>query len=280
MSIVQKSLLSALFLLISYHIFIIVCDPTWSRPLNQNQGNRIKAQRFLLSSDDGATVVAGSSLFASLEPYLPKGKFTSLAFLGLGPGDGLNLLLDSKRRPRSVLIEINKLMRHTTNTMAFSPESTAIASYLPEIREEYCPANLAIPLIYKGLLGLFGRTEVATPSPTREQLNLPHLKLMRENGIKGATSEYASFRTTDLATLASQVQELDRRHIEVVFFEMPVDPKIMNSEPCLKMRKDLQEAFPRHKIIPRPLPVDETWDGEHMIPSAAEKFAQWFASQI
>jgi len=93
----------------------------------------------------------------------------------------------------------------------------------------------------------------------------------------------ANLLNEQLKSLAADVSYLISRGARVVFFEVPVSPKLMELPKAYSIKESVQAAFPRTQFQYIDLPPGSahytTTDGVHLNPQEAVQYTQHFLEQ-
>jgi len=264
-----------LYAIVSPHLAPIVTGA------NQRQGNVIRAQRYLYGSDGSwSSVIVGSSLANKIVATNLPGYY-NLAFDGLGNFDGLNVLVQSKHLPKTVFIEMNEALRRQSSSLSaslFTPGLSQLRAALPFLREDSEPALLLRRVIEarKRDMPLAGTNDMMMNTVVFNS-QLAYLVEL-DSHIPDADVIRQCFDQ-----LSSYVNELNKRGVSIVFFEMPVDTNICQSPRAKAIRAAFYEHFPTNlfRYINQPdCAAYQTSDGMHLPPTQALKYTEYFRSQV
>ena len=233
----------------------------FSVPVVQNQidTNMMRAQNFL--AGDPETVLVGSSLTFRLPTALLEPQVSNIGMVGGSSLTGLAIVDGSGQRPRLVLVETNLLERPLDSTAVQAqlrfPERF-LRRHLRVFRTGYDPANL----LWRGLTYLTHQMDVEpvlTPEAARAFYQEQQL-------FKAQPPEAMGFQR-NLKQTAALVASLQAKGIRVGFFEMPIDPGLMNSPADRMIRRETMAAFPPGRYCWLHLGVPggaHTVDGVHL----------------
>lgn len=242
--------------------------------------NRIKAEGYLYGEGEAPhDVIVGSSLaFRMVADSLGPGTY-NLAVGGLSLQEGLDIIARSKRWPKRVFIETNILFRKYDEGFVKAvtdPVMFAARTHAPMLRERNQPSGLLFGWVKekaKQELGteedlsapLDGNTEVTGKFMLDEQL-------MLYKKIPGGDTT-----ALHLDRLAASVAELEAHGVEVAFFEMPLDTRLMEMPLAEVSRALIQHRFPKHPYL-QPAPEDRyiTTDGLHLRKESARRWSGAF----
>ena len=146
---IWRPVLIFLFLMSFYQVLVSGGVVPASDGSSVNQGNIVKAQRYVYQDDsDLKMVMVGSSLAANLnEKYIGEG-VKSVALGGRSSQTGLEIVKRSNSKPRVVLVEINDTILRKIDAdlldSLYHPIFYWMCKYLPMMREEYRPISVFI----------------------------------------------------------------------------------------------------------------------------------------
>jgi hypothetical protein len=210
----------------------------FSVPVVQNQvdTNMMRAQNFLAGNPQ--TVLVGSSLTFRLPPALLEPQVANIGMVGGSSLTGLAMVDGSGQRPRLVLVEINLLERpldrDAVQAQLRFPERF-LRKHFRVFRTGYDPANL----LWRGLTTLTHQVDadlMVTPQAA-------HAFYLEQQRFKAHPPEITNFRH-NLKQTAALVASLEAKGVHVGFFEMPIDPRLMDSPADTMIRHAVAQAFP------------------------------------
>ena len=290
---IKKALLSFFIIFITYTIIVTyVVNPHKFVSEHQWQDNQIKAQEYLYSNTDSIqNIIVGSSLADRLVVgYLPD--IYNLSMGGLGSFDGLQTITKKGVYPKRVFIEMNKLDRKASTDFTTSlnnPVMTFLRKYFISIRDGKQPMGfIAIPYGEKiTAYGLYlAQTVVHTIAGeiiTREKKGLEEVDMVAKILPRLLEEESHIPNTADLEkdaeNLKHYVDILEKNHVTVVFFEMPIQHQLCGLSKPEAIRKQFYKTFPRDKYQYIDMPDCNdytTTDGLHLDKASAEKYTLLF----
>ena len=277
---IKRSFLVFVLLAAAYALFIHFVDPDWDTTQHLQNGNRIKAEEFLFSPDDPqATVIVGSSLAYRIElDSLPKNTW-NLGFGGLSIYDGLELINRAGRTPGLVLIETNVLFRSPDEGFLdalFEPGLYHARRSVPIMREENQPSGVLYGWIRRSLLKNAGTDR------SEEEEGEPNQVMLQEHRTNYALLPAKEEQEIFMGTLRAGVNELEKRGVKVVFFEIPIHEEL-EEMPLSELGRDLIAThFPDHAFLRIERRKWNTTDGLHLAKREAHVFsgelARWIES--
>ena len=273
----RRTLVGAALLLCAWMALLAVIPP--GQPVAQNQwaANRITAERFLLAADFD-TVLVGSSVTARLPAAELGPQVTNLGMIGVTALSGVELVLARARaqgRARGrVAIETDFLYWHDDRALvadALAPMGRWLRGALPAARTENQPLNVLLRLTKRGADAPAGAS--ADPAPAAATRALREAEIARQ-AVELAKPLPEPDWSDALARLQAMVAELRALGLHVAFYEMPIDPRLMDAPRQLAERAELKRRFPDATWLELPRVADEdTTDGIHLAPAPAARTA-------
>ena len=258
----------------AYAAFVQFAPFTVRAVQNQVDTNMMRAQNFLASAPD--TVLVGSSLTFRLPTALLEPQVSNIGMVGGSSLTGLAIVEGSGQRPRLVLIESNLLERpldrQSVEAQLRFPERF-LRRHLRVFRTGYDPANL----IWHGLTTLTHQTDAdiaLTPQAARAFY-------VEQQQLKSHPPEAGNFQA-HLHQTAALVAALEARGVKIGFFELPIDPGLMNSPADTAIRRDVGRAFPPGRYCWLKLQVPggaHTLDGVHLTAEDSATVARQILAQ-
>ena len=227
------SLLVAFSLLAVYAMFVAFApEPRQKIFQSQDQLNKHVIERFRVDAGSRAVIYVGSSMTARLAPIIDQHCIYNLALTGDSSLTGLRLLTNSSITPKVVYIETNVPQRAANIRLIQQAEA-----WLPinwnVLDTENRPVNRM--LSYLRQLRPVSPTGV---NPTQLKLGLEVQQANYEQLIPLKLLEQ------QLVEIQKQIWALQKKHIEVVLFEMPTHPTLMNMPQALQIREAFRVLFP------------------------------------
>ncbi len=272
-----------------YTLFVSYFAPKgWSASQHQWQVNIVKAQKFIYNENDSfQNVIVGSSLSCRLiMDSIPQ--TYNLSFGGQSIFDGLNILNHVDKLPKNVFIEMNFVLKaedenftSSLNSILYYPKKKLLS-----LRDDKQPIGIIGSKISYRLTGriighakfFFNLTKkkdnnVDDLFPKMLQLQIDYyLKIPSELLIK------ESFRN-----LKVYVSELEKKNINVVFFEMPLNNQLNILPRACLIRKTFYEIFPESKYKYISMPDSEkfvTSDGVHLTGEEAVIYTMYLKEKM
>jgi hypothetical protein len=275
-----------------FYAFIIDTFALKGASQNQNQDNLIKAQNYLFEDFDNASnVIVGTSLSCHLTMDSLV-DFYNLSFNGSSIYDGLNIILKSDNKPKVVYIESNFYLKDLSGVFdeqLFSFYSFYSSKFFPIVRYKNQPIG-----IFNTLFDDFGYLVVQKHNLLTEKIrykfngkaqNTQNDKLF-EDVLKNYTQEYQEKPVQNeldfyLLKIKYFVEKLKKMKVKVIFFEMPINTKLVNLNRPKLLRAALKNKFQNERF----LPFDSTFryqtsDGLHLKNEESVAYTRFFKNNI
>ena len=253
---IKKTLIS-FFVFSTLYAIMVYFYPNKGIGTHQWQENQIKVQRYLYEHTND-TVIVGTSLSARLLPdSFPM--VTSCSFSACVVEDGLRVVLSKKKAPHMVLIESNYFLRPSNGELVNLNTKglmSILRQYLPILREYNSPISL---IGYCFMRGAFA------PSDDVDMARLSNLIEHRitEDDSHFLTKEQVKDR---LDVIIPLIHELEACGTKIVFFEMPLNERMIHLPSNDQTRQVVNKVFPSEKYVHLPIDTTKylTTDGEHL----------------
>ncbi len=284
----KKSVLTALFLFIGYEFAIRSIDTWWSTGQNAPQSSVVRAHDFMYASRSYDNIMVGSSIGNRITSKVPidslPESFYNLSFGGQSIFDGLLILQNMGYKPKRLFIEINVLMRNEDADLQaslFSPIMYPVKKVMHSWRERNQPIGVLarIPVLLNGNPDL----QAAAPISGLERSEDTHKAMLaiQKEGLKNPLPEEAVLG--QINKLKEFVKYFKDQGVQVVLFEVPVDPETCNLGTPTQIRTLVKEAFE-----PMQCPIIEmpdcaeyfTTDGTHLEKISVYKYLRYFQSEL
>jgi len=242
----KKSLLLTVLLLIGHYAIIKLYTPIEPGIANLWDSNLIKAEKFIYDQGiEKDIIIVGSSLAAKLiEDSLPK-RSANLALDGQSIYDGLEILLQLKRKPKLLLIESNVIERKISESFINSlfsvvmyparkktnllrtknkPEYFADLAIEETIVKPVCEKfiNKLLYKIFNPISEYYANREGKPDMALRETM----LEITKEN-IDNIILEKKYEKSVEL--LDKYIAHFSNLGTQIVFFEMPESTELCNN---------------------------------------------------
>ena len=288
---IKKTIIVTFILFAGYSLFVIYLAPKWWYASQYTlQGNIIKAQDYMYGNNDSCeNVIVGSSLSCRLiMDSLPQ--TYNLSFAGLSIYEGLNILTRKQHLPKNVFIEQNEVMRYADKPFISGLNSRILfhlRKSFPVMRADKQPLGVMgeqINIITQGFLWmyrslLFPRNETIRKA-NKKEIYLNMLSLQKDSYSQIPDERLIKERFN---SLNKYIAKLERRGVNFIFFEMPVDSALNYLPTATTIRQTFRNYYPesKYQYIPIPDSVNyETSDGLHLVRSAALSYTVYLKSKI
>ena len=261
---IRKTLISTGLLLVMYSAFILIYQTQIKRTAQTvEQRNVVTAEEFLYEDGEQAdTIIAGSSMSKRLIVDSLSGKYYNLALEGMSPVDGLRLISRMKRAPRLLLVETNtldKLPDEGFINKIEKPVLSWIRKYVPFTRVKYQPIGVLKSLV----------RDTYVPTPVAEPVDTVLItKLVQERlGILNDISPQADNALKNaIENAETYIRALRSKGTRIVFFEIPMDPRLQNTAYYCRIRELIKLRFPAsdYEFVDFPVDSYQTTDGVHL----------------
>ncbi len=257
------------------HACFISFNPSAGMATHQWQDNVIKAQQFMYA-ERSDTVMVGTSLSARIIrdsiPFVQ-----SVSFGGCAVEDGLKIILAKGDFPKYVLVETNLLLREgnaeLVSRMAEGPVPV-IRRWIPSLREQYEPICLFASLMMRSA-GI--NPQAGVSSVNMELLNESINRQLEEDELMPEKEVEAR-----LQAIKSLTGQLETEGTRIVFFEMPVNERLVHLQRYDQVREIMRSEFPASKYVYLPSDTTKylTTDGEHLDYESQQKFSHYFSEVL
>lgn len=282
---VKKSIIVAIILLASYEVILRISVLPWDSSQNDKSANLITAQDYLynfsakeISTD---TVILGTSISRKLITQALGDHFINLSFNAWTAYDGFGVIKSSRSQPACILIETNYLKSTVVQPELagiLEPISYYSAKILKSMRIANQPAGL--------LLG-WGKSRMQTQiealrDKKREDTVLYHLNLrqyIKEMNEKTPDSILAK----RFSILKTMVEEFKKKQTTLIFYEVPIDPELQNTNSMTEFRKYFDLYFPRNEYKHISLPEKNNYvysDGIHLTRGSALAYTLYLKNEL
>ncbi|AQG81176.1 hypothetical protein [Spirosoma montaniterrae] len=278
---IRKAILTTVLLLLLYSTFIHVCQSHIRRTgLTTQQTNTIKAEEFAYETDHQAdTIIVGSSMSNRLLFDGMQSSYCNLSMEGMASIDGLGLIAHMRQHPRLLLVEMNSLDRLPDTTLALhltEPGWALVREYVPLTRLKYQPLGVAKALFrdwYSPPAQAMGAESIDTAFASK--LIAERLHDMMRIPSEGELRE-------KIAKVAEHIRHFQKAGTQVVFFEMPTDPRVRNAALSCRIRHVIEETFPpaAYRYIRYPVTVYQTTDGVHLPQTEGIRYSRYLYQQL
>jgi len=267
---IKKSIICFVVLAV-LHLCFVLANPSMGMATHQWQDNVMKAQQFLYAGKTD-TVMVGTSLSGRIiRDSIPFVK--SVSFGGCSVEDGLKIILSKKDVPKLVLLETNLLLIDGNPELVSRITNGVIPKirhWIPSLREQYEPISLFASLMMNstGINPQAGMAKVDM-NLLNESINrhIAEDRLMPDEWIKRRGE-----------TIKALIAGLESKGTRFVFFEMPVNERLLHLKKNDQMRAFVKKEFPTSKYLYLPSDTFKylTTDGEHLDFEGQQRFSHYF----
>lgn len=267
---IKKSIICFVVLAV-LHLCLVLANPSIGMATHQWQDNVMKAQQFLYAGKSD-TVMVGTSLSGRIiRDSIPFVR--SVSFGGCSVEDGLKIILRKKNVPKLVLVETNLLLIDGNSELVSRITNGVIPMirrWIPSLREQYEPICLFASLMMSST-GINPQAGMA-----KVDMNLLNESINRHIAEDRLMSEeWVKHRGKNIKEL---IAELEGKGTRFVFFEMPVNEKLLHLKKSNQMRAFVKKEFPASKYLYLPSDTSKylTTDGEHLDFEGQQRFSHYF----
>lgn len=270
-----------IFLVITYNAIIVIGRPKIdiTNAPNPYLENSIIAEEYLFEKKDIPVIIAGSSISKTMlnEIIIDDTNFWNLSFTASTPLQSLNLILKGKSNPKIILVEIGwGILNIADNKKQIDnltdPRLYAIKTILPVFRKKYQPVNVINSFANRYILKSrrIDKNQVNEIKPEPAAYKVGFDSYMR-------LSETRPHKQIDsiLREMRRIVTVLEKRKINVIFFETPMDKRLAGTDAISKIKQKALCFFPADHYAWISPPSESgfvTSDGVHLSFASAVKF--------
>lgn len=280
---VTKIIIIFLLLLITYNVFLIICNPKITGFQNQQQKNYSTAQDFIYG-DKTSNIIVGSSLSARLSKSILPSDYYNLSFSGGSVLTGLELIKQTGYIPKRIYVESNFIFRNKSIKMLddlFYPIWWKVKGYIPSLKEKFQPLNVINSknkCYTKPKIKSKKSTNWKRPKNLENIVNSKKFKFMMKQQKKKLNKKLNY--THQLKDLQRLITYFEDKGTIVVFFEMPIEKSLANASKSIQRRNILNDTFKNRWL---PLPTYEkyfTRDGHHLVDYSAWMYTKKFLDDV
>jgi hypothetical protein len=255
---------------------------------SQQEQNVIRGETFVYATQQPRVVVVGSSIANRLKD-LPRDWF-NLSFNGGSAFTGLEIIARSGKSPKVVLIETNMLLLPADEQQLrqlFTPgvyQARRRLAFLAETNKPHLVAQRALierdektASPARPAPGASSPAEPTEPDAAETALSREQYESLSVRRA-GELADAIDAKTLDriVRDLKHHVANLEKRGIEVVFFEMPEHAPFADAPRPTSVRHKLKEAFPedRYAWVPdSDRATYRTTDFVHLTAAGSKRYA-------
>jgi hypothetical protein len=294
MRFIVRVAIGTMAILAAYDLLIAITRPDATPNIDVGTRNTVIAQRYV-DNPVPAAVIVGSSVAARVSPDFLEADalgpaIYDLGMVGRGPATGIEIILRRSQMPRLVFVEMNYYQipsDHSFIEGLFAEPQMTLRRWLPMLRSEYRPIDLAVTLTWKWLRQLTGLrptptvTEVATgpvaPEPEDDGPGLSsRLALMEATRDEPPSASAMAEFDAMLDEIAKMIDELRMQHVRVVLVRFPMHPLVeaMRAVEFQLERAQARFASPTYEWMPVvEASTYRTTDGVHLTRPSATRMA-------
>jgi hypothetical protein len=254
-----------------------------SKSISQWEDNDRLIDDYLFENNKCKTLIVGSSMAyrMSIKQNSYKDSVFNLSLGGLGIYDGLEVIKQSGRIPKLILIESNVIYREERNNYAasfFMPGLYYLKENFKGLRQEYRPITFA-QYLYYGISNILRRFTIdkgktLIPNNVKVPINNAASQVKCKNLEKLLQNYSNVLHTTDWTKiekkLSRYISYFSQKGSEIVFFEMPTEKKLLQSELNTHIQNLVQTNWPSFTFIHAGHMY--TTDGLHLSPDVAKQY--------
>lgn len=280
---IRKTILVFAVLFAVYTV-ILMLNPKFSVGQHQWQDNVIKGEKYIYNkTDSNYNVITGSSLACRIRTNKLT-NFYNLSFAGQSVFDGLEIIKNSKILPKTIFIETNIIFvapnKEFTSSL-FSPLSLIAKQYCISLRSDKQPLAFIFPEVQRILKGGgSANTAEINATATDTKLFTKMLSMQISNYSKIPDSVLAN---RQLNLLIDYVNYFKSKDVKIVFFEMPLNPVLVELPLAKFIRNKFNEHFPTSQYSYIKLPDCSkyvTTDGLHLNDQEALIYTAYFKEEL
>lgn len=291
---IKKSIIFTIFLLICWGGFIKY--KPFSLSQHQWQDNIISAEKFIFDTDSIDNLIVGSSLARRLQmDSLPN--FYNLSLGGQSIFDGLNILKNKKNLPKNVFIETNVIVRGENSNfkeIVSSPILNTLKAGSNIFRTDKQPLAYTGRRFVTPVVGAFFSKVIYR---VRDKIKLEFKQKEENNNSEQDNSLFDKMLTLQIEryskdidtsmmdkrfeNLKKHVNFLESKGVNVFFFEMPVNPKLIELNRADYLRNRVKSEFPNNNFItlPENIGIYKTGDGVHLTGEESKTYTNYFKNE-
>lgn len=297
MALIKKTLIYTALLLVGYSLYAAVVQPERYVIQHQWQENLIKTEKYIYAGN-ADKVIVGSSL-SGIEAMNNLKGYYNLGLAGQGIFDGLKIISKQQQFPEKVYIEMNKILKPEDRAFTWSvtnPLSYYLGKYNPAFRNGKQPLAIVGGKLLVAIYTLKKKVKAASVQPRVNTGPAPNVqkgwskeslvifdKLLNQQLESGIKTPDSTALALAFDNLAYYVDLLEKKHVEIIFFEMPVNQRLCDLPTPNAIRKGFYKRFPpnRYQYIRQPdCKSYHTEDGIHLTEDEGAVYTRYFlASQ-
>ena len=287
---IKKTLL-VFIILFALYSGIVLLNPKMGATQHQWQENVVKGEKYIYNTNDSIhSVILGSSLASRIVMDSLPG-FYNLAFAGQGILDGLEILKSSGKYPKNIFIETNSILGEKDKgfiTTLFSPLSFYPKKYCPSLRSDKQPLAMIFPMVQQMLHKKADTKEYETKPVSSDPKEQAQAAAIFNKVLQIEIDFYEQqpdtvYLTKQFAQLKELLDDLNGKNVNVIFFEMPLNPKLVELPMSTGIRKWFYTLFPEKEYNYIKVPDCSgyvTTDGLHLNEQEALVYTTYFKEAV
>jgi len=282
---VRKSLFVAFSLLVIYELVLRLTLVSWDSSQNDKSANIISAQNYMYNYSAAEiakdTVILGTSVSRRLITDSLGKHFVNLSFNAWTVYDGLGVVKMKGKPPACLLIETNYV-----KSLVVQPELSGIMEpisyYSGRMLKSMQLANQPA-----GLLVGWGKSRMqsridAFKEKKRKDTGLYNLNIRQNIGIMNETTP-DSILIRRFTALKRMFEEFQEEGTAIIFYEVPIDHKLQNTNSMVEVRKYFNIYFPKKEFRYVSLPKNDNYiysDGVHLNKESALAYTLYLKTEL
>jgi hypothetical protein len=261
-----------------YNVSIIIFKPKVNTIQNYVQANFVRCQRFIYDYKNVPVVMIGSSMSAKIEQEILPDWIYNLSFAGGGVLTGLEILVRSKANPHMILLETNLIDTSKDNELLkrlYKPILWHLRKHFIFLQSEYQPLNLLMSLLRESIGQGYEnkvKNRKVDPNIVKSMLDINEKRF-----------SYKPDLDQKMIEINRLIHELNIKKPIVVFYEMPIHPKLTDSVRMVSIRSKVKSIAEENNYLFLALPDSsqyETVDSIHMTYDSINKYLKVLLKNI
>jgi hypothetical protein len=270
---IWAAMVIAFAFLVTYEVFLRVAHPAPGPGTSQGQANTVRLEALAFGPKDPSVLLAGSSLTFNLKPELVDSRALNVGLGANSVATPLEVALAAKLRPKVVLVEVGlpllKGVNHQAVTDIDGPVSHVLLGGLKMLRQGYQPVNLALSKVVGKR-----KTEKTVDAAV---MNLAIDLKLKEGQIPLSVDEKQKLREV-FEVIRRAIHFWEPRGSQVIFHEIPGEPRVMATPRYLEVMQLTLEQFPptRNRWVRRVGRTNwRTSDGVHLVSDDVDRYCRY-----
>ncbi len=244
-----KKTIIVFIILFGVYTFIILLNPSISATQHQWQDNIVRAEKYIYDESDTINnLIVGSSLSLLIRNDSLR-HFYNLAFAAQSFYEGLEIVSHKKKLPKNIFIETNFVFKEQNKAFSsglFSFLNYNIKKYCISLRSDKQPLVFIYPAIKKEWQMNKNEFEKNKKQPSVKEIQESEIfkKLLKLQLANYAKIPDSTFVSNQFLLLTSMVTELKSKGVNIIFFEMPINPNLVELPLAKLIRNSFYKYFP------------------------------------